>query len=306
MNEEPSRPDLVAVINQIAPGVNLRKTWPLKGGISSRMTAFEVEQDGISESGILREPGEWAFRQNPNVAAHEFMLLEGMRTHGVPVPAPLALDGQARPPRFLVLSYIEGEPDYATKRANPNAKISAETLAAIHRAPRENFPGLPDQNERWQKIVFGEKKPMDSRQDEPRIRKVLKKKWPQRFNKPVVQHGDFWPGNIIWAYGEIAAVIDWEDAGIGDPLYDLAVSRLDWLWSFGKRPMETFTEAYFEANAVDPKLLPFWDLCAALRPIDNFTEWASIWPEVGRPDITEAHMRADHKWFVKQALKRLR
>ena len=33
-------------------------------------------------------------------------------------------------------------------------------------------------------------------------------------------HGDFWPGNLLWHEGELAGVIDWEDAATGNPLED--------------------------------------------------------------------------------------
>jgi aminoglycoside phosphotransferase (APT) family kinase protein len=37
----------------------------------------------------------------------------------------------------------------------------------------------------------------------------------------VLVHGDFRFGNLIWNGGELAAVIDWERATIGDPMQDL-------------------------------------------------------------------------------------
>ncbi len=297
--------DLITVIERMAPGAALTKTWPLEGGISSRMTAFEFTEGGARRQAILREPGKWAFRQNAKVAAHEYMLLKGMGEHGVPVSEPLYLDEENNPPRYLVVAYADGAPDYRPERAEKIVKRAAPALAAIHNAPLDGFRGLPDQNDRWRRIIYGAEKQMDADQGELRIRKRLKRLWPPPFNPPVVQHGDFWPGNYLWKKGKLTAVIDWEDAGIGDPLYDLAVSRLDLLWAFGKKAMESFTAAYLKARPVDTATLPVWELCVALRPLYNFSEWASLWPAQGRSDITEATMRADHKWFVKNAFKRL-
>ena len=33
---------------------------------------------------------------------------------------------------------------------------------------------------------------------------------PVQVNRPVLLHGDFWPGNILWRDGRLVAVIDWE------------------------------------------------------------------------------------------------
>ena len=62
-------------------------------------------------------------------------------------------------------------------------------------------------------------------------------------------HGDFWPGNILWRYGQLVAVIDWEDAALGDPLADVANSRLEILWAFGIDAMQSFTHYYQSLTA---------------------------------------------------------
>lgn len=42
---------------------------------------------------------------------------------------------------------------------------------------------------------------------------------------PVLCHGDFRPANVLWSgLGELAGVIDWERAWVGDPLCDVAFS----------------------------------------------------------------------------------
>lgn len=78
-------------------------------------------------------------------------------------------------------------------------------------------------------------------------------------------HGDFWPGNVLWQDGRLAAVIDWEDACCSDPPSDLAISRLDLLWIWGLEAMDTFSADYLARTAIDTTHLPYWDLWAALR-----------------------------------------
>jgi aminoglycoside phosphotransferase (APT) family kinase protein len=122
-----------------------------------------------------------------------------------------------------------------------------------------------------------------------------------------VLHGDYWPGNTLWREGQLVAVIDWEEAELGDPLADIAIARLDLLWAFGADAMELFTRCYREQSQLDWRNLPCWDLCVALRPMSNLARWAQsfVAPPIARPDVTEAHMRQAHHAFVAQALQRL-
>ena len=69
-------------------------------------------------------------------------------------------------------------------------------------------------------------------------------------------HGDYWPGNILWRDGRIVAVVDWEDAAVGEPLADLANCRLEILWSFGIEAMNDFTDDYRSLMTVDFTNLP--------------------------------------------------
>jgi aminoglycoside phosphotransferase (APT) family kinase protein len=90
----------------------------------------------------------------------------------------------------------------------------------------------------------------------------------------VLLHGDFWPGNLLWNDGELVGVLDWEEAEIGDPLVDVAVSRLDLLWAFGEEAMDTFTRRYRKQTRLDWRNLARWDLLVALRPMSNLERWA--------------------------------
>ncbi len=127
---------------------------------------------------------------------------------------------------------------------------------------------------------------LDDSLHEGRIRDVLATAWPlpQR-NRPVLLHGDFWPGNVLWKdrriatgdtagiSGVISGVIDWEDAAVGDPQADLANARLELFWAFGEDAMYRFTDFYLSLAQIDTANLPYWDLYAALRPIAGIDEW---------------------------------
>jgi len=102
-------------------------------------------------------------------------------------------------------------------------------------------------------------------------------------NGSVLLHGDYWPGNILWRDGRLVAVIDWEDAALGDPLADLAISRLDLLLIFGLDAMNDFTRHYQSMTTIDLAHLPYWDLCAALRAAPNLAAWAAGYPRSAGP-----------------------
>ena len=120
-------------------------------------------------------------------------------------------------------------------------------------------------------------------------------------DKPgVLLHGDLWPGNVLWQEGRIAAIVDWEDAALGDPLRDLAVSRLELLWAYGREEMDEFTARYRTARPnVDLTALPERDLEAAERLTPQLPNWG-LDPEL------ESTMRERSAAFAAEARRQLR
>jgi aminoglycoside phosphotransferase (APT) family kinase protein len=296
----------------IDPGSRLLRAWPLRGGISAQMTAFEIERpDGRTKKLILRQPGEAALQWNPAAAAEEFKLLQSLHASGLPVPTPHHLDeaGEVLSTPCFVIEYIEGEPMTVPSDLDDFVVQLAAMLGEIHslQGSRADLSFLPRQAERLARKFASRPPRVDVAPDEGRIIKILEPVWPfPQANEPVLLHGDFWPGNILCRGGRIAAVIDWEEAEIGDPLSDVAISRLDILWAFGMDAMHEFTTRYQAMTAVDMASLPYWDLVAALRPVSNMAEWADGWSALGRADISEATMRDGHGWFIAQAIEKIR
>ncbi|MBO0796602.1 MAG: hypothetical protein J2P36_37430, partial [Ktedonobacteraceae bacterium] len=59
-----------------------------------------------------------------------------------------------------------------------------------------------------------------------------------------------------------------------------------------------FTRQYQAMTSIDFTLLPYWDLCAALRPAGRIGEWAG-------DEQREKVMREGHRWFITQAFNKL-
>jgi aminoglycoside phosphotransferase (APT) family kinase protein len=163
---------------------------------------------------------------------------------------------------YLVTDFVESEP------APPPLEVTralAAALVGIHRLDTTELSFLPSL-------------------DEP----------------GVLLHGDLWPGNVLWRGGRIAAIVDWEDAAIGDPLRDLAVSRLELFWAYGRDEMDELAERYRTAQPhIDFGGLPERDLEAARRLTPQLPSWA-LDPE------TEATMRERGEAFAAEAERRLR
>lgn len=279
------------LIQKLEPQSKLLRIWELKGGISAQVTALEVERpDGQIRKMVLRQHGEIDFKNNPKIAADEFKLLQVLQAAGVAAPKPYYVDDEIFNTPCIVIEYIEGETDFAPANLTGYISQFAAALSHIHAVDCADLSFLPQHrySERPEKL--------DDSLNEGRIRDALDAVWPlpQR-NPQTLLHGDFWPGNCLWRNGQLVAVIDWEDAQLGDPLSDLANARLETLWAFGIDAMLTFTQRYLSLTSLDLTDLPYWDLCAALEPASRLGDW-------GLDDITEKRMREQHHWFVNQAL----
>jgi aminoglycoside phosphotransferase (APT) family kinase protein len=159
---------------------------------------------------------------------------------------------------------------------------------------------LPKQEKRYAEMLRERPHHIDASLEEGRIRDTLEAVWPlPQLNESVLLHGDYWPGNILWNEGQLVAVIDWENAQLGDPLADLANTRLELLWAFGIEAMDTFTRDYASITIVNFTNLPYWDLCAALRHAMKSAEWSTY-------EFDEEIMRQRYNFFISQAFKKLR
>lgn len=292
------------VLRKFDPHSRLLRAWELTGGVSAQVTALEVEgPDGQTKKMVVRLHGGRDLQSNPEVATLEFRLLKILHAAGVSVPAPYYLDRSCEisSTPYLVIEFVEGETVFAPVDVSDYLRQFATQLALIHRVDCSGLDVsfLPRQAERYADMFRERPDTLDESLDERRIRDALESGWPvpQR-NESVLVHGDYWPGNTLWKDGQLVAVIDWEDAHFGDPLADLANSRLEILWAFGIDAMHAFTQLYQSMTEIDLADLPYWDLCVALGPSMRFAEWVE-------DDATEQRMRSGYRAFTAQALGQL-
>jgi aminoglycoside phosphotransferase (APT) family kinase protein len=304
-NELAATISAAAALRVVEPSARLLREWTLPGGISAVMTAIEAEwPDGSTRRIIVREPLESG---RTVTVSEEGALLARLASLGLPVPKVLHVEGgaemDARP--WIALAYIDGAPAVAPNDRQAAALELADVLAGIH-AVDTSVPEIAALRDRTAAVTRYLARPpdvLDVDLQEDKVRATLTARWPPgRPDRLGLLHGDFWPGNVLWRDGAVAAVIDWEEASLGDPLADVGISRLDILWAYGPEASDAFTARYATNTGADLAALPLWDLVAALRPAGFLSSWAVDWPKLGRPDVTADTMRADHRWFTSRAL----
>lgn len=270
-------------------GGKLVGTEPLVGGVSSRVTAVDLAMpDGGTRRVVVREPGvaEWK-RSGQQTARREFEVLEHLHRAGLPAPLPLLLEDQREQP-FFVMEFVEGDPVLP-----PNgAELMAHVLARIHAVPLESTPPLPEREDPIAGLpdLLGP--------DRAELRARLAERAIVLTPRRAFLHGDFWPGNVLWRNGEVVALLDWEDAAVGDPLSDVACCRLELRYIVGASGVGAFTRAYAQRSQHAVMELPVWDAYVAAAALASMAQW-------GLPAEREAHMRREAEASLAEASRAL-
>lgn len=82
-----------------------------------------------------------------------------------------------------------------------------------------------------------------------------------------------WAGNLLWKDDQISAVLDWEEAGYGEPCIDVAYSLMDMALTDQPDAAETFLSTYESLVGGNVAHIAFWDLAATVRSIEQPQGW---------------------------------
>jgi aminoglycoside phosphotransferase (APT) family kinase protein len=297
-----------AVVGRVEPDARLVGIRTCPGGLSATRTILELERPvGPGPNLVVRQVRDPRAERRSLSISDEFHLLVRLRALGLPTPTPRLLDdsGTIFDHPYAVLDYVDGAPRVDSPDPAGTGRLFATHLAAVHQVDGSLLPssGLPSRTDAVGRQLEEPPLVLDGDIHEGFVRQLLRTLWaPPDPDRLTLLHGDFWAGNLLWKDDEIVAVIDWEEAALGDPLTDVATTRLDLLWAFGPAAMSAFTDHYFSLTSAPAAHLPLWDLVASLRPAGVFSAWVADWVDFGRPDMNAPTMRAQHRWFLDRAL----
>ena len=288
------------------PGNRLEQTWPLSGGLSAQMQAMTAAgPNGQHYQAVVRWY-EGASRSDGAALGRQFRLLQALHAAGLAVPPPLHFDDsrQILPFPYLAMAFMPGAICFKPANLAGHMQQLATQLVRIHRldtAPLQFVPRADSCGELSRPLP-----PATPPFDAASLKQQLQAVSPNpALNRPVLQHGDFWPGNSLWVDGRLSAIVDWEDAHLGEPLQDLAQSRAEISWIFGPAALLEFTRTYQAQQPLDYRALPYWDLCAALRMLrlaaGDLAGLAAFFHAYDRPDITANSIRHDLLAFITNA-----
>ncbi len=268
------------------------RAWPLQGDSSARTTALEIA--------LPHRRRRFAVLRQRRGAGREARLLAVLRTCGLPVPAPLHAGRAGTAAPYAATALVTGRPEYDPENREAAALQMAAFLARLHRRGHAaRFPFLPRLGPPRRLAGPGRALPSALRPARALLEAAAA---PAAAHGQRLLHGDFWPGNLLWQDGRLAAVVDWEDAATGDPLADLAIARCDLCWSFGFHAMALFTRRYAALTGFDLASLPLWDMAAVVRQAPHAADWAEGWRALGRGDITADSVRAAHRRLAQEAM----
>lgn len=270
------------------PGTKIKSMRVMEGSFSNFTHLVEVEAPGAGAQQIVLR------RYNPDnghmalKAAVEYNTLAWLYGSGIPVAQPLHLDADGALlglPGFA-MRFVPGRlvlwPDNPPHDPLSFARKAAVMLARIHALPCDPMPSfLLDGNEWALWFMRSGTIPgyLQAYPQGPAVWKAIVENQPDfQQSKNALHHGDFWEGNLLWDGDEISAVLDWEEAGYGEPGADVAYFMMGMTLVGHPKAADAFLQAYETAAGNKVEHLAFWKLVEAVRPIYRPDGWIDAAP----------------------------
>ncbi len=206
---------------------------PIRGGYDTQIFAFRltsVAPPSFSGPLILRV---LSARHPPARLFRERAVQNALATLGYPAPRVLAASADAAPlgGAFLVMERMPGRPMLEVRKwgiagvlVRMQRWLQELDVNALRRAvDQEGASDLPS--------FTGLLADLSGRvADRPieglaRAMQWLHEHRPPEPSRPVICHGDFHPQNILMSGGAVTGVLDWPNAILADPVYDVAATR---------------------------------------------------------------------------------
>ncbi|WP_349270747.1 hypothetical protein MPNTM1_02137 [Mycolicibacterium parafortuitum] len=274
---------LDAVVSERLGADGLRREL-MGGGLSQTTLRYVGDIPAWGDSVIVRIPPLHGPLE-PYSASGEAALGNWLAAQGIPVPRVIA--SAAHEPRigrgYLISETVDGYVvrdgapglDDAAKQAMAHAYV--DQLVALHRLadaarPAETLDWAPPKTasgvvERWTRSLRETSLVLPD--FHVFLSDWLTRRMPDEDSTPTVVHGDYRLGNVMWSDAQtIAAVLDWEEAGAGDPYFDLGWTLMGTVGPddlmMGILPRHEFLRMYAEKTGrpIDEDRLIWWEVAA--------------------------------------------
>lgn len=224
----------------IAEGLRVRASQALAG--AERWTVTQVSQLAGGHSGftylvqtveperqlVLRLSPPNARITGPSDVGRQGQIMAAVTKAGIPVPRVLdyssdpVIDGRA----FVLMEWVDGVSWNLTSLSHPEVAAQAAQLARRIGEVAPEVSGLAGdaplspmaELDRWAALLARCPSPLQAAIVPVLSRLADAAPEPGR---PGLVHGDFHYGNLMFNGGQITAVVDWEIASLGEPLFDL-------------------------------------------------------------------------------------
>jgi aminoglycoside phosphotransferase (APT) family kinase protein len=218
------RAELEWALRSLGPAAELVRARRMYFNGHVALHALDVDNRGVRRRLVLRRyvDREWLTRE-PDLAAREAKTLRLLeRVPGLRTPRLMAVDptGREAGAPAVLMSHLGGREEWKP----PSIERFAAVAPLIHevRAPR-NF-------RRYRRYYTGDALVPPPWSKQPKL-------WERAFEVAEASkvdeattcfiHRDHHAGNVLWSYGRVNGVIDWEPACIGPPAVDFAHVRLN-------------------------------------------------------------------------------
>jgi aminoglycoside phosphotransferase (APT) family kinase protein len=245
------------------PGIRLAGYSFIAGGHSKYTAKVQLaDVKAVPRSLVLR--GDGSGKYGGASVRDEYRLLQVLHRNGVSVPRPLALDetGRTFGTPIMLVEEMPGQVIghmFALPKPNPAlCRDAAVQLARLHRIPVREFGDEAESADRtnrekatrWLDESYASFKALN--RASPIYETAfhwLRDNLALNDGPRSLVHGDYGLNNLLIHADRVSAILDWEFAHIGNPIYDLGYFyfQADHLGSWGQ-----FMGAYQEAGGVMP------------------------------------------------------
>jgi aminoglycoside phosphotransferase (APT) family kinase protein len=224
---------------------------------------------------------QYVLRLDARHGEHEYAILRAMESVPIPTPRAHGWDpkGEALGVPCFLYDFIEGESLLAPMLAGERwaEDLYIDTVCALQAVTREQLPAIADylRDEETAESFLEAAYQTFEADPHPLAEAVyakLRKTMPARLPAARFSNGDLWPENLIVRDRQLVGVIDFENAGFSDPIYEFL---LPFFLSPGLRGRGV-EQRYCERMGFDPNLLGWY------RGLEYFDTWHWV-KETGEP-----------------------